>query len=116
MDQVLKDYLEDCSTETYFQFQIRCESCGEVWKSRPVVFSYASVTPKTDGKRVIYQAIYQREIAAAYELAIKEAREIFSRCPICRHLVCDKCFLLCEEIEMCKDCAVKLQEEGIPVA
>jgi len=116
LEQVLKDYLEDCSTEKQFQFQIRCEVCGSIWKSKPVIFSCADVIPQTEGKRVIYQTLYQREKTAAYELALKEAREVFSRCPICKRIVCDQCFLLCDEIEMCKDCAVKLQETGIPVA
>lgn len=116
MEQTLKDYIEDCSSERQFQFQIRCELCGFIWKSRPISFSYADVIPQTEGKRVIYQTLYQREKAAAYSIAVKEAREVFSLCPICNQLVCDKCFLLCDEIEMCRDCAVRLQETGIPVA
>lgn len=116
MEQALKDYMEDCSNERQFQFQIRCELCGSIWKSKPIAFSHADVIPKTEGKRVIYQALYQREKAAAYDIAVKEAREVFSRCPICKHLVCDQCFFLCDEIEMCKNCAVELQETGIPVA
>lgn len=116
MEQALKDYLKDCSNEKQFQFQICCEQCGFLWKSKPIIFSHADVIPQTESKRIIYQALYQREKAAAYDIALKEAREVFSRCPICERLVCDKCFLLCDEIEMCKECAVKLQETGVPVA
>lgn len=116
MKQILRIYLQDCSSETQFQFQIRCENCGNIWKSKSIGFSHASKTPQTEGKRIIYQALYQREKAAAYEFAVKEALEVFSRCPICKRLVCDQCFLLCDEIEMCNACAIKLKETGIPVA
>lgn len=116
MEQTLKDYMEDCSDEKQFQFQIRCEHCGFIWKSKPILFSHANVIPQTEGKRIIYQTLYQREKAAAYDSAVKEAQEVFSRCPICKRLVCDKCFLLCDEIEMCIECAVRLKETGIPVA
>ena len=116
MSRDLKNYLEDCSTEREFQFYIRCEGCGKIWKSRIIPFSYADVHPLTEGKRIIYETLYRREKTDALERAVKEAREIFSCCPICNRLVCDQCFLLCDEIEMCRDRAAKLQEDGIPVA
>lgn len=115
MKQNLEKYLKDCSTPKEFQFLIRCESCGSIWKSKPILFSYADVNPVTEGKRIIYQTLYKREKETALELAVNEAREVFSLCPICSRLVCDCCFLLCDEIEMCNDCASKLQEPGIPV-
>ena len=116
MNQDLKSYLEDCSTEREFQFDIRCEACGKIWKSKIIPFSHADIQPLTEGKRIIYETLYRREKADALERAVKEAREIFSCCPICNRLVCDQCFLLCDEIEMCRDCAARLQETGIPVA
>jgi len=67
------------------------------------------------GKRIIYKTLYHREKAEAFSLAAQEAKEVFSRCPICGHLVCDDCFMLCEEIEMCRDCAERLNERGTPV-
>lgn len=115
MKQNIDEYLEDCSTQKEFQYQIRCESCGKIWKSKSRLFSQACITPSTEGKRIIYQTLYQREKAEAFSLAAKEAKEVFSRCPICGHLVCDNCFLLCEEIEMCRDCAARLNETGTPV-
>lgn len=116
LDHDLKSFLKDCSTEREFQFYIRCEACGEIWKSKMVTFSYADKKPLTEGKRIIYETLYRREKADALERAVKEAREIFSCCPICNRLVCDQCFLLCDEIEMCSDCAARLQEKGVPVA
>ena len=116
LDHDLKSFLKDCSTEREFQFYIRCEECGKIWKSKMVAFSHADKKPLTEGKRIIYETLYRREKADALERAVKEAREIFSCCPICNRLVCDQCFLLCDEIEMCRDCAVRLQENGTPVA
>ena len=61
---------------------------------------------------MIFQALYQRERDDARERAVTEALEHFSRCPICRRLACDRCFLLGEDIDQCADCAAFLQESG----
>lgn len=113
--QEIMEYLEDCSEEGMFQYRIRCENCGKLWYSGKKKFSHAHIVPKTEGKRIIYQTLYQREQKEAFLQAAQEAREVFSCCPICGHLVCDACFLLCDEIEMCSSCAARLEEEGIPV-
>ncbi len=42
------------------------------------------------------------------EKAAAEASEIFS-CPVCGRLVCDRCFLICEDLDMCIACAKTLQ-------
>ena len=44
-----------------------------------------------------------------------DAMETFNLCPICRRLVCNRCFLLGEDIDLCADCARNLQERGEPV-
>jgi len=113
--QNIEEYLEDCSTQEKFQYQIQCENCGKIWKSKSRPFSQACMAPSTEGKRIIYKTLYHREKAEAFSLAAQEAKEVFSRCPICGHLVCDDCFMLCEEIEMCRDCAERLNERGTPV-
>ncbi|MCI6126309.1 MAG: hypothetical protein MR738_09535 [Enterocloster clostridioformis] len=40
---------------------------------------------------------------------------VFNKCPICSRLVCDRCFLVCDELDMCVSCAHYLQEQGEPV-
>ena len=45
----------------------------------------------------------------------QEGKERFSVCPICRRLICDSCFLICEEMDMCRACAKRLKEDGEPV-
>ena len=99
-----------------FQFSLRRAVCGSLWKSRPAYFSKAEVPPENEGKRVIFQTLYQRELEDAWERAVTEALEHFSRCPICKRLVCDRCFLLGEDIDLCADRAVRSQENGEPVA
>lgn len=115
MSQIPKELLQDCSTREVFCFTLNCAECGAVWRSRPVRFSRAGVEPSTEGKRVIFDTLYQREKEAALLRAVAEARKAFNQCPICRRLVCDHCFLICEELDLCTACAARLQEQGSPV-
>ncbi|MDY3221775.1 MAG: hypothetical protein SOX11_01355 [Lachnospiraceae bacterium] len=70
-------------------------------------FSRARVTPLSEGKRVIFDVLYKKEK--------EEAGMVFNKCPICSRLVCDRCFLVCDELDMCVSCAHYLQEQGEPV-
>lgn len=115
MSQIPTELLQDCSTREAFCFTLNCAECGTVWRSRPVRFSRAGVEPSTEGKRVIFDTLYQREKEAALLRAVAEARKAFNQCPICRRLVCDHCFLICEELDLCTACAARLQEQGSPV-
>ena len=47
--------------------------------------------------------------------AIREAAENLNYCPICKRLVCNRCFLICDDLDMCKQCAAQLEETGTPV-
>ena len=107
MRRIIKASMEDISSMERFQFSLRCAVCGFLWESQPVRFSKAGLQPESEGKRVIFQALYRR--------AATEAMEYFSLCPICKRLVCDRCFLLGEDIDLCMDCAAFLQESGEPV-
>ena len=116
MINLLSSHLEDCSTPQYFCFSIRCEACGAFWYSSGIPFSKAAQTAGHRGKKELYDAIYQREKQRARLTAEQEAREGFSQCPICRRLVCDSCFLICDEMDLCRECASRLEEFGEPVA
>lgn len=35
--------------------------------------------------------------------------------PICKRLVCNRRFLICEDLDMCAECATNLKESGRPV-
>jgi len=115
MSYIQKGMLMDCSTPDVFCFSLRCAECGEIWKSKEIRFSKAGVIPPTDGKRVIFATLYQREKETALQKALGEAEKVFSQCPICHRLVCDHCFLVCEDLDMCTTCAARLQEQGEPV-
>lgn len=104
--------LTDCSTEDKFQFSITCEECGKTWKSQDIIFSKARIPPVTEGKKVVYAAIYRQEKKDARQKALRDGETLFSRCPICHRGVCDECFMVCEDLDMCKQCAEKLNEKG----
>ena len=115
MTELLLSHLEDCSTPQYFCFAIRCEECGEYWYSTTTPFSKADAAAENREKKELYDALYQREKERARKVAGQEGKERFSVCPICRRLVCDSCFLICEEMDMCSACAKRLKEDGEPV-
>lgn len=116
MTELLLSHLEDCSTPQYFCFAIRCEECGEYWYSTTTPFSKAAAAVENREKKELYDALYQREKERARKAAGQESKERFSVCPICRRRVCDSCFLICEEMDMCCACAKRLKENGEPVA
>ena len=115
MKQLLDQALVDCSTQSEFCFSLQCVECKKIWRSKSIFFSKAGVDPPTEEKRIIYRTLYQREKARARENALKEALEKFNFCPICQQLVCDHCFLICSDLDMCCRCAERLKEDGEPV-
>lgn len=81
-----------------------------------IPFSKAAQAAQHLEKKELYDAIYQREKERAKSAAGQEARERFSQCPVCRRLVCDACFLICDEMDLCRECAARMEEPGEPVA
>ena len=116
MKQFIKDHFSDCSNEEQFCFSLTCAECGAVWKSTPIRFSKAGISPPTEGKKIIYEACYEQELRSARQAAVRYAAEHLNYCPICKRLVCNRCFLICDDLDMCKQCASHLEETGTPVA
>lgn len=116
MKQVIKEAMGDCSTVEEFRFLVRCQECGGIWHSSPIRFSKAGAEPESEGMRTILRTLYEREREAAREMAAAEAAEIFNYCPVCGRLVCDRCFLICEDLDLCIACAKALQVRGDVVA
>jgi len=111
MKRVVKEAMGDCSTVEEFRFLVRCQECGGIWHSTPIRFSKAGAEPESEGMRTIFRTLYEREREAAREKAAAEAAEIFNYCP-----VCDRCFLICEDLDLCIACAKALQVRGDVVA
>ena len=115
MKKLLESALENQSTEDIFRFHIRCNACGNLYANRPIRFSKAGIEPPTTEKRILYRAVYEQEFTSARQSAIEQATEHFNHCPICKRIVCNQCFLICDDLDMCRDCAGKLKEIGTPV-
>ena len=115
MKQLVEMMLENLSTREVFLFRIACGNCAAEFGGKPVRFSKAGITPPTEGKRIIFEACYEQEFRSARQAAIRDAAENLNYCPICKRLVCNRCFLICEDLDMCKRCADRLNEKGSPV-
>ena len=115
MKQLIEAILENLSTKEVFLFRIACASCGTEYANRPTRFSKAGITPASPAKKTIYDALYDQEFRAARQTALRIGAEHMNYCPICKRLVCDQCFLICDDLDMCKQCAAHLKETGHPV-
>jgi hypothetical protein len=113
---LVEPVMEDLSTAERFLFRICCESCGGAYAAKPTRFSKAGMDAPTSEKRILYKALYEQEHSVARRRALDEAVEHINVCPICKRLVCNQCFLICEDLDMCRDCAEQLKETGVPVA
>jgi hypothetical protein len=98
LEPVTRKMMDD-STDKAFVFTFYCDLCGRPWKSAPV----SSLTPTRERSRKNPGCAWQ-EHDAAYERANLEAIQHFNRCPRCRRWVCDDCFLLLDEGDMCREC------------
>lgn len=115
MRKLIEQSLEDLSTRDAFLFRVRCGYCGQAYANRPVRFTKAGITPASAEKRILFDVIYDQEHRAARTVAIRSMAEHFNLCPVCRRMVCNRCFLICDDLDMCAACAARLKEDGMPV-
>ena len=115
MKKLIERMLENLSTRDVFLFRIACGACGKEYGNKPIRFSKAEVIPQTPKKAALYEVLYAQELETARLSAVRDAAEHLNYCPICKRLVCNRCFLICEDLDMCKQCAAAMEETGIPV-
>ena len=115
MKKLVEMMLENLSTREVFLFRIACSTCAAEFGGKPVRFSKAGIIPPTEGKKIIYEACYEQEFQTARQSAIRDAAEHLNYCPICKRLVCNRCFLICDDLDMCSRCAAALDAPGMPV-
>ena len=112
MRQILKAYLQDCSDAERFCHAIRCAECQRVWESTAIRFSKAGAELMSEAKRIIAETLYQREHMQSMDHAVSEAVHHFNSCPVCGRLVCNYFFVICDDLDLCRACASRLQETG----
>ena len=115
MKELIERMMENLSTREVFLFRIACSVCETELVNKTVRFSKAGVVPQTQGKKIVYDAVYEQEFQSARLSSIRDAAEHLNYCPICKRLVCNRCFLICDDLDMCKQCAAQLEETGSPV-
>ena len=115
LKEILSRILEDHSTGESFRFRVRCGICDTAYGNTPIRFSKADIVPASPQKQIIFHAVYEQELRSAKQAAIRDASQHMNVCPICKRVVCNRCFLICEDLDMCKQCATHLHEEGSPV-
>ena len=115
MKKLVEAVLENLSTKEVFLFRVTCGNCGTEYGNKPIRFSKAEIPLTTQSKKIIYDALYEQEFREARRVAIRNAAEHMNYCPICKRLVCNQCFLICDDLDMCKQCAADLELQGNPV-
>ena len=115
MKKLVERALENLSSKEVFLFRIPCGNCGRDCGGKPVRFSKAGAPLTTRNAQIIYEALYEQEFKTAMQVAVFTASEQLNHCPICKSLVCNQCFLICEELDMCRQCAAELEQRGQPI-
>lgn len=83
--------MTDESDSNGYRFTFYCDICGSPWHS--IRYSGGRAASERESERI-----------AAYERANREAMMHFNRCPVCKRMVCDACFHILDEQDICKEC------------
>ncbi len=97
----------DRSTDEFFKFEFHCDRCGTGWVSETYNFEHGFPDKLTEGEKRAKEIMWKVEHDAALERANLEARLRFNQCNSCGRIVCDECFAMDEDEEICVDCARK---------
>ncbi len=99
--------VRDRSTDRFFKFSFYCDRCGKEWTSDPYYFENAFSSSPTEGEKRARDIMWRTDHDAAFERANLEARLRFDQCDACGRRVCDECFAMEEDDDLCVDCAGK---------
>ena len=108
MKELVESILENLSSREVFLIRVCCSGCGAEYGNKPRRFSKAGVEPENGNRQVIFDVLYEQELRLARQFAIRDAAEHMNYCPVCKRLVCNGCFLICDELDLCRECARKL--------
>ncbi len=97
--------VKDRSTDRFFKFSFYCVRCGKEWTSDPYYFENCFSDNLSESERRAKDIMWRTDHDAAFERANLEARLRFDQCNSCRRNVCDECFAMEEEDDLCVDCA-----------
>ncbi len=95
----------DKSTDKFFKFVFYCERCGYEWTSEAYCFLHGFPDELTEGEERAKNIMWKVEHDAAMERANLEARLRFNQCCSCGRIVCDECFAMETDGDLCVDCA-----------
>ena len=112
MKELVESILENLSSREVFLFRVCCGGCGAEYGNKPRRFSKAGVEPENGNRQIIFDVLYEQELRLARQFAIRDAAEHMNYCPVCKRLVCNGCFLICDELDLCRECARKLGQTG----
>lgn len=112
MQEIIKEKIIDNSNEETFSFVLECECCKKKLSSGYTAFTKAGLHPSTPEQKTLFASLYNMERDRELVKLVRKATEQYSLCPMCNRIVCDDCFLVCEDFDMCVECAEKLQTQG----
>ena len=112
MLKTITKQFRDRSTERFFQFSFYCDRCGREWTSEQYPFVHGFPEELSEDERRAKEILWRIDHDAAFERANLEARLRFNSCKACGKIVCDGCFAVWEEEDLCVDCAAQARGAG----
>lgn len=97
--------MQDRSTDQFFKFSFYCDRCGKEWTSEPYSFEHSFSDNLTQAERSARDIMWRTDHDLAFQRANLEARLRFNQCGSCHNIVCDECFAMEEDDDLCVDCA-----------
>ncbi len=105
MLKAITNKIRDKSTDRFFKFSFYCDRCEKEWTSEEYPFVHSFSDELTDDEQRAKEILWRIDHDVALERANLEARLQFNYCKTCGGIVCDECFAMEEDEDLCQDCA-----------